>query len=92
MREDDVAARGLEPGHQRGGLAEVAAEPDRADARVLAGQLGEHLPGAVAAAVVDEDELGRPVRAVREHRRRARRASAARLSSSLWTGTTTLIG
>ena len=52
-------ARGLEPGGQRGGLAEVAAEPDPADPRVALGQLPDDVPGAVAAAVVDEEELDR---------------------------------
>ena len=37
MVKTTVAARGLEAGHQRGRLAEIAAEPDRADPRDRAG-------------------------------------------------------
>src|SRR5437763_1722327 len=48
---------------QRRGLAKVPAEADAADVRVGLGQFGDNLPGAVAAAVVHEDdfEVERPL-------------------------------
>src|SRR5262245_16548858 len=52
--EDDIAARRAEAGRQRRGLAEVATEADAMYLRMLARQLGDDLPGTVAAAVVDE--------------------------------------
>ena len=55
--EDDVASGGLEAGGEGGGLAEVAAEADGADAGVGGGEPADGGPGAVAAAVVDEEEL-----------------------------------
>ena len=67
-REDQVAPSGLEAGREGGRLAEVAAEPDRARPRIAPGQLGQDPPRAVAAAIVDENELDRPPRAAGEHR------------------------
>ncbi len=56
-RDDGVAACLVEAGHERGGLAEVAAQPDDAD--VLLGVVESRQRGerAVGRAVVDEDRL-----------------------------------
>ena len=59
-RDDDVALGLLEAGLQRGGLAEVAPEPDDAHVVVLRVQTRERREGAVGRAVVDEDDLPRP--------------------------------
>ena len=59
-RDDDVALGFLEAGLQRGGLAEVAPEPDDAHLVVLRVQTRERREGAVGRAVVDEDDLPRP--------------------------------
>ena len=63
IRRDDVgAARVGEPCSERGGLPEVAAEPDHAQAcieRLLRGELRERV---IRAAVVDEDHLERAAR------------------------------
>ena len=59
-RDDDVALGFLEAGLQRGGLAEVAPEPDDAYLVVLRVQTRERREGAVGRAVVDEDDLPRP--------------------------------
>jgi hypothetical protein len=59
-RDHDAAGRRLEPGRERRGLAEVAAELDGGDvARVaeLVDDVLDLLPGPVRAAVVDEDDL-----------------------------------
>ena len=58
--EDDRALRRPEARRERRGLAEVAAEPDAPDPRVGRDRVPDHPPRAVAAAVVDEEELGRP--------------------------------
>ena len=58
-REDPVAPRCLESRRQRGRLAEVAAEPDRADPRILRGEFRQLAPRTVPAAIVHEDELER---------------------------------
>jgi hypothetical protein len=55
--EDELALGVVEAGSEGGGLAEVAAELDDEDARVYGGDLFEETIGAVAGAVVDEDEL-----------------------------------
>ena len=55
--EDDLALGVVEAGSEGGGLAEVAAELDDEDAAVYGGDLFEQAVGAVAGAVVDEDEL-----------------------------------
>lgn len=46
-----------EPGRDRPVLTEVPAQPDQPDVFVPLSQLLEYLPGAVIAAIVDEDEL-----------------------------------
>lgn len=57
QRHDHVVARGVDAGGHRRGLAEVAAEADQAEMRIgRAGGL-EVVPGAVARAVVHEDDL-----------------------------------
>ena len=56
-RHDDLAAGAREAGVHRRVLAEVALEADGADARVGGVQPLDDRPGAVARAVVDEDEL-----------------------------------
>ena len=56
-RHDDRAARAGEPGVHRRMLAEVALEADGADVSVARGEPPDDLPGAVARAVVDEDQL-----------------------------------
>jgi hypothetical protein len=56
-RDDPLAACLVDGRGERGGLAEVAPQPQRAHPRVGGGQLGHHRPAAVHAAVVDEDHL-----------------------------------
>ncbi len=89
-REDHVAPGGLERRREGGRLAEIAAKPDRAHPRIAPGQRGQDGPRAVAAAIVDENELDRP-RVPAANTASSSPWSAARLSSSSWTGTTTLI-
>ena len=55
--EDELALRVVEAGGEGGGLAEVAAEFDDEDARIDGGDLFKEAVGAVAGAVVDEDEF-----------------------------------
>ena len=52
-----VAARELEPRGDGRLLAEIAAQARAADARIDFGQGGDGVPGAVAGAVVDDDDL-----------------------------------
>ena len=47
----------IETGRQRGGLAEVAAQLDDQHAAVHRGDLFQQLVGAVAGAVVDQDQF-----------------------------------
>jgi hypothetical protein len=54
---DAVAARRPKTRRQRCGFAEVAPQAHAAHPRVLPREGGDHLPGAVCAAVVDEKEL-----------------------------------
>src|SRR5262249_15486995 len=55
--EDGIAASVGETGGEGGRLAEVAAKADAAHARVVVRELLDDLPGAVARAVVDEEDL-----------------------------------
>ena len=55
--EDEVALRVVEAGSEGGGLAEVAAELDDEDAGIDGGDLFKEAVGAVARAVVHEDQL-----------------------------------
>ncbi len=55
--EDVVALGVVEAGGEGGGLAEVAAELDDENAAVYGGDLFEETVGAVAGAIVDEDQL-----------------------------------
>ena len=57
QRHDQFAAGLGEAGAEGGRLAEVAAKADAAHARVAGRQAADHLPGAVAGAVVDEDHV-----------------------------------
>ena len=57
--EDHVAGRALEAGLQCGGLAEVAAEPHRANVGVSRRELADDGPGGVGTAVVDEQDVQR---------------------------------
>ena len=86
VRRDDVAAaRVREPGGKRRGLAEVAAEADHPQARVLGLQRGQLLERVVGAPVVDRQDLVRAAerrRARRSPRGRARRRSATRSASA----------
>ena len=61
-RDDPVAAGRGHAGQRRGVLAEVAAEPDRADEVVLGRQLAHHPGGVVGTVVVDQQHLGHPER------------------------------
>ena len=56
-RHDDVVACGADAAQQCIVLAEVAHQVDAADPVVPGGELLDHPPAAVAAPVVDEDEL-----------------------------------
>ena len=67
-RDHGLAPSDVEPGRQRDLVAEVARQPDDLDAWVAGMQLDGQTVGAVAAAVVDEDDLPGPVQGV-EHRR-----------------------
>ena len=49
----------LEARGDGGVLTEVPAETERADARVVLGELSDRRPRAIAASVVDEDDFGR---------------------------------
>ena len=55
--DDRVPAGGLETRQQCGFLAEVAAESQPLDARVLPGKLPDALEGIVTTAIIDDDEL-----------------------------------
>ena len=57
--DDDVAFCKIEPCHHGGGLAVVAAEVDDFHAVVFGGDFIEQLVGAIAGAVVHEDEFPR---------------------------------
>ena len=57
-RDDHVMARATDPGEQRVVLAVIAHQVDAAHPRVLSGQPADDVPAPVAAAVVDEDDLG----------------------------------
>ncbi len=61
------------------------------DARVGGGQTADHRPRAVAAAVVDEEELDRAEPLGWRRPGPAPAWRVGRLSASLWTGTTTLV-
>src|SRR5690606_31408666 len=67
QRHQQPPAGLLDTGRQRGGLAEVPAQPDAPHARGPGGLLGDHLPAAVGAPVVDHQQFPGPVLAV--HRR-----------------------
>ena len=56
-RDDALAFGGVEAGAERGRLAEIAAEADAENPRIVGGQLADRLPGAVVRAVVDDDDL-----------------------------------
>jgi molybdopterin molybdotransferase len=56
-RDDGVAARLVEAGDERGGLAEVAAEPHDADVLLRVVQARQRSERPVGGAVVDEDRL-----------------------------------
>jgi hypothetical protein len=56
-RDHDLAGRGADAAKQRRVLAVVPHEVDAADPGPLAGELADHFPAPVAAAVVDEQEL-----------------------------------
>ena len=58
IHDDDRVAPGMvEPGRDGDLLAEIAAEGDRADPRLVTADLADPLQGIVPAAVVDEDHL-----------------------------------
>ena len=57
MRDDAFALGGVEAGAERGRFAEIAAEADAENARIVGRQLLDHRPGAVGRAVVDDDRL-----------------------------------
>ena len=71
-RDDGLAGRVREAGRQRDVLAEVAREADDLDPRILRGRRGEHAERAVAAAVVDEDDLERLADALEDRARSPR--------------------
>ena len=62
----DTARRGAEARLERGAAPPVRVVEDRAHSAIAVAQLGDHAARAVAAHVVDEDDLPRPVRAL-EH-------------------------
>ena len=55
--DDGAAARGGEPGHQGALVTEVARQPDAAHPHIGGAERVQAIPSAVAAAVVDDDEL-----------------------------------
>src|SRR5690606_6678503 len=55
--DHDLALRRSEAGEQRGLLAEVAAEPDALDPRVLGREPSDDLEGAISTAIIDDDDL-----------------------------------
>ena len=59
-RHDNVASGVIQPGHERGGLAVVAAEVNDSDALVGSGDLVEYGCRAVAAAIVDQYQFPAP--------------------------------
>ena len=78
MHDHRVAGREVDAGGERDLVAEVAREPDDAEARIRRRGLEHQLVRAVAAAVVDEDRLGVAVERVHDLRRGARRAPRSR--------------
>ena len=79
-----AAARVIEAGGERGGLAEVAAEADHAEMRVERLQPRQDREAVVRAAVVDDEDLVRTVptaSACRSARDAAPRATALRCES-----------
>jgi molybdopterin molybdotransferase len=58
-RDDHVATGVREPGRERGGLAEIPAQPDHANVLVLGMEASECREASVGRAVVDEDHLPR---------------------------------
>ena len=80
-RDDDVAARLRESGRERGGLAEVPAQPDDPHVAVAGVQARQRGERAVGRAVVDEDGLPLARRADRAPLRSSSRSSATLRSS-----------
>jgi hypothetical protein len=65
-RDEDLAARVLDAGGERRRLAVVARQPDDPEARLLGREGRQQRRAPVGAAVVDDDDLRRPVEAVED--------------------------
>src|SRR5262249_48084904 len=61
--KDQFSARNLERSRECGCLSKIPAQANGKQPGIAFRQLGQHSPGSVATAIVDEDELGRSVRA-----------------------------